>query len=149
MELVVERSGAQVLDFSVPRISMTVTSGIYAPESSENLSVSQAQNVLQLGVDADVFLNGKSLKEESKVSQPSHLHAVEYGIAEVSQKRFRPDANGMIPVNQEGSYRVTYVDLHGRVLGIETRESRGLQLEVENSSQWSRQDVFVQSSRIR
>lgn len=116
MELLIERNGAEALEFSVNRVEMNITQGKLTIDSQEKLTATEIKQELNLSENSNVFLNGKPLTEESRVGKSNHIYTVDYGSQALvsSAKELKLD-QGVITLDEPTNYKLELVKANGQV----------------------------------
>lgn len=119
MELLVERNGAEALEFSVNRVEMNITQGKFLTESQDKLSATDVKkelNQLNLSENSNVFLNGKPLTEDSRVGKSNHIYTVDYGSQAIMAGTHELQLEqGIITLEAALTYRLELVKANGQV----------------------------------
>lgn len=140
MNLVIERQGSQTLDYSVPRVDLTVSQAVVQENQASTVGVSEAQRVLNASQAAQVYLNGKSLESQAQIRNNSHLYSVEYGKLPLQgQMKTSPLGQHQIELEEVTQYEAQLLAADGRLL--ESRSGHGQIIEV--NQEWASQKNLV------
>lgn len=147
MNLVIERTGAEVLDFAVDRIKMDINQGYLKAESSNTLSSQEIKDKMKVHAQAQIFLDGKLLESEQNVQSYSHVYSVEWGTQSnkgsfVPQiERFSVNSNGdsQLKLNEDAPYQAHLLDLNGKLLAQE----KGAGETFSMSAKWTAAHTIV------